>query len=89
MILNTRGKVKVRWGNGYIDIIKNGRLNIDVQPAFREYSSSELPDVIPNGLIFIEDTKELYFVVNGERYRIELTPYGQQSLFDTVQQLQD
>jgi len=30
LILQTRGDLKVKWGNKYIDLIKNGKINVDV-----------------------------------------------------------
>jgi hypothetical protein len=30
LILQTRGDLKVKWGGKYIDLIKNGKINVDV-----------------------------------------------------------
>ena len=30
LILQTRGDLKVKWGSKYIDLIKNGKINVDV-----------------------------------------------------------
>lgn len=38
LVLKTKGKVKVQWGSKYIDLIKDGKINVDSKFIFKESS---------------------------------------------------
>jgi hypothetical protein len=57
LILKTRGKVKVQWGNKFIDIIKNGKLNIDeIKAPVIIYDKDTDVDLSKDGFAFALDT---------------------------------
>lgn len=52
LLLKTRGGVKVQIGSSFIDLIKNGKINVDID-IIKEVSSKE--DIIDNGLYIVKD----------------------------------
>lgn len=52
LLLKTRGGVKVQIGSSFIDLIKNGKINVDID-IIKEASSKD--NIIDNGLYLIKD----------------------------------
>ena len=69
LVLQTRGDLKVKWGNKYIDLIKNGKINVDVD-LLKKVSSQE--DIVKDGIYLIEDekTKEVWVSVGGTKINV-------------------
>ena len=51
LILQTRGDLKVKWGGKYIDLIKNGKINVDVD-LLKKVDSKD--SIYKDGLYLIE-----------------------------------
>lgn len=64
LILQTRGDLKVKWGNKYIDLIKNGKINVDVD-LLKKIDSKD--SIHKDGLYLIEkeDTSEVWLSIGG------------------------
>lgn len=64
LILQTRGDLKVKWGGKYIDLIKNGKINVDVD-LLKKVDSKE--DIYKDGLYLIdgEETQEVWLSIGG------------------------
>jgi len=61
-IIKTRGQVKVQWGKKFIDIIKDGKLNVDAE-VIKKVSS---PDRISSdGIYYVESTNEVMFKIGN------------------------
>lgn len=52
LLLKTRGGVKVQIGSSFIDLVKNGKINVDID-IIKEVSSKD--DIIDNGLYIVKD----------------------------------
>lgn len=52
LLLKTRGGVKIQIGSSFIDLIKNGKINVDID-IIKEASSKD--NIIDNGLYIIKD----------------------------------
>ena len=52
LLLKTRGGVKVQIGSSFIDLVKNGKINVDID-IIKEASSKD--NIINNGLYLIKD----------------------------------
>ena len=52
LLLKTRGGVKVQIGSSFIDLVKNGKINVDIN-IIKEASSKD--NIIDNGLYLIKD----------------------------------
>jgi hypothetical protein len=51
LVLQTRGDLKVKWGGKYIDLIKNGKINVDVD-LLKKVDSKD--SIYKDGLYLIE-----------------------------------
>lgn len=61
-IIKTRGQVKVQWGKKFIDIIKDGKLNVDAE-VIKKVSS---PDRISSdGIYYVERTNEVMLKIGN------------------------
>lgn len=61
-IIKTRGQVKVQWGKKFIDIIKDGKLNVDAE-VIKKVSS---PDRISSdGIYYVESTNEVMLKIGN------------------------
>ena len=68
-IIKTRGQVKVQWGKKFIDIIKDGKLNVDAE-VIKKVSS---PDRISSdGIYYVESTNEVMLKIGLSAPMIEV-----------------
>ena len=64
LILQTRGDLKVKWGNKYIDLIKNGKINVDVD-LLKKIDNKD--SIYKDGLYLVEKEKtpEVWLSIGG------------------------
>ena len=64
LILQTRGDLKVKWGSKYIDLIKNGKINVDVD-LLKKIDNKD--SIYKDGLYLIEkeNTSEVWLSIGG------------------------
>lgn len=67
-IIKTRGQVKVQWGKKFIDIIKDGKLNVDVSFIGSVDSYNDIGS--KDGLYYVKEDGSIYLVVNGNKINI-------------------
>ena len=67
-IIKTRGQVKVQWGKKFIDIIKDGKLNVDVSFIGSVDSYNDIGS--KDGLYYVKEDGSIYLVVNGNKISI-------------------
>lgn len=77
LLLKTRGGVKVQIGSSFIDLVKNGKINVDID-IIKEASSKD--SIIDNGLYLIDNI--LYV-----KYQDTILPLGDNSNRDSVSYL--
>lgn len=67
-LIKTRGQVKVQYGNKFIDLIKNGKLNVDVDIL----TSVDTVEDIGNedGIYYVKEDGSIYVVVDGVKINI-------------------
>lgn len=64
LILQTRGDLKVKWGNKYIDLIKNGKINVDID-LLKKIDSKD--SIHKDGIYLIqnEENQEVWLYIGG------------------------
>lgn len=67
-IIKTRGQVKVQWGKKFIDIIKDGKLNVDVSFIGSVDSYNDIGS--KDGLYYVKEDGSIYLVVNGNKINL-------------------
>ena len=77
LLLKTRGGVKVQIGSSFIDLIKNGKINVDID-IIKEASSKD--NIIDNGLYIVKDV--LYV-----KYQDTVLPLGNSTMENQVSYL--
>lgn len=63
-LIKTRGKIKIQWGKKFIDLLKDGKLNTDVE-FFHQISSKSSIDKNKSGIYYATDEQSIYIVIGG------------------------
>lgn len=63
-IIKTKGQVKIQWGNKFIDIVKNGKINVDASVIKSVETKSDINT--SNGIYKVNEDNSIYVVVDGE-----------------------
>ena len=69
LILQTRGDLKVRWGNKFIDLIKNGKIAVDVD-FLKKVDSKD--NITTDGIYLVknDENNEIWVNIGGEIYNL-------------------
>ena len=59
LVLVTKGKIKIKWGNKYIDLLKDGKLNVDIDFIKSVETEEDVHSASGNG-IFVTDEGEVF-----------------------------
>ena len=59
LVLVTKGKIKIKWGNKYIDLLKDGKLNVDVDFIKSVETEEDVHSASGNG-IFVTNEGEVF-----------------------------
>ena len=64
LILQTRGDLKIRWGNKFIDLIKNGKINVNVD-LLKQTNNKD--SINKDGIYLIqnEENQEVWLYIGG------------------------
>ena len=64
LILQTRGDLKIRWGNKFIDLIKNGKINVNVD-LLKQADNKD--SINKDGIYLIqnEENQEVWLYIGG------------------------
>lgn len=65
--IKTKGKVKIKWGNKYIDLVKDGKINVDTD-FIKKVESAE--DIGGEDGIYVTEDGEVTIVSDGQQTTI-------------------
>lgn len=63
-IIKTKGQVKIQWGGKFIDIVKDGKLNVDANVVKSVKTKSDIST--SNGIYKVDEDNSIYIVIDGE-----------------------
>lgn len=66
-LIKTKGQVKVQWGNKFIDLIKDGKINVD-SDILNIISSKD--KIRKDGIYYIEEDGSVILVINGKQINL-------------------
>lgn len=69
LLLRSNGEIKVQWGNKYIDLVKNGKINSSASSEIiKQVSSTDA--MISTGIYYNTSDETIYISVNGTTQKI-------------------
>lgn len=68
LLLKSNGEIKVQWGNKYIDLIKNGKINSSAKEYVFTVSSKD--DISDNGIYLVTEDNSIWFSQDGTTQQI-------------------
>lgn len=63
-LIKTKGQVKIQYGNKFIDLIKNGKINVDSKFIF--YASTKDSIGVKEGIYYIEEDGSVYLKIASD-----------------------
>lgn len=68
LLLKSNGEIKVQWGNKYIDLVKNGKINSSAKEYVFTVSSKD--DISDNGIYLVTEDNSIWFSQDGTTQQI-------------------
>lgn len=68
LLLRSNGEIKLQWGNKFIDLIKNGKLNSESKDYLFTVDSSD--NINTNGIYLVNSDNSVWININGTKYQI-------------------
>lgn len=63
LLLRSNGEIKLQWGNKFIDLIKNGKLNSQSDNVL--FTVSTINDINKDGIYLVTEDNSIWFSLNG------------------------
>lgn len=61
LLLKCRGDIKIQWGNKFIDLIKNGRINTEIPDIIQIVPNKD--SINANGIYYLQDTGSIVIAI--------------------------
>ena len=74
-IIKTKGDLKVKWGNKYIDVIKNGKIASESDKILKKVDTIE--NITSDGIYLVGDI--VWVIIDG--VKIQLSSSNQEDIF--------
>ena len=71
LLLRSNGEIKLQWGNKFIDLIKNGKVNSEAKDCIFTVDTSD--EIKANGIYLVTEDSSIWINVEGTKTRLSDT----------------
>lgn len=73
LLLRSNGEIKLQWGNKFIDLIKNGKINSEAKDYIFTVDTSD--EIKANGIYLVTEDSSIWINVEGTKIKLNDTTY--------------
>lgn len=73
LLLRSNGEIKLQWGNKFIDLIKNGKINSEAKDYIFTVDTSD--EIKANGIYLVTEDSSIWINVEGTKTKLSDTTY--------------
>lgn len=73
LLLRSNGEIKLQWGNKFIDLVKNGKINSEAKDCIFTVDTSD--EIKANGIYLVTEDSSIWINVEGTKTRLSDTTY--------------
>ena len=71
LLLRSNGEIKLQWGNKFIDLIKNGKINSEAKDYIFTVDTSD--EIKANGIYLVTEDSSIWINVEGTKTKVNNT----------------
>lgn len=71
LLLRSNGEIKLQWGNKFIDLIKNGKINSEAKDYIFTVDTSD--EIKANGIYLVTEDSSIWINVEGTKTKLNNT----------------
>lgn len=71
LLLRSNGEIKLQWGNKFIDLVKNGKINSEAKDCIFTVDTSD--EIKANGIYLVTEDSSIWINVEGTKTRLSDT----------------
>lgn len=71
LLLRSNGEIKLQWGNKFIDLIKNGKINSEAKDCIFTVDTSD--EIKANGIYLVTEDSSIWINVEGTKTKLSST----------------
>lgn len=71
LLLRSNGEIKLQWGNKFIDLVKNGKINSEAKDCIFTVDTSD--EIKANGIYLVTEDSSIWINVEGTKTRLSNT----------------
>ncbi len=71
LLLRSNGEIKLQWGNKFIDLVKNGKINSEAKDCIFTVDTSD--EIKANGIYLVTEDNSIWINVEGTKTRLSDT----------------
>ena len=68
LLLRSNGEIKLQWGNKFIDLVKNGKINSEAKDCIFTVDTSD--EIKANGIYLVTEDSSIWINVEGTKAKL-------------------